>query len=410
MNILLISMWYYPEPVGKPHDLAQELVNRGHQVTVITGFPNYPSGHLYNGFHFRLIVRDTIDGVRVLRIGHIIDRSRSAIRRILSYTSFSLSAIVIGALLIEKPDIIWTYQIGLPGVAIAAIKSARLIHEVQDLWPDWGMKATKGLSGWLNSVLIAQEKLVYRRADAVTTISQGFRSALLTRGVQSKRINVIPNWANDHNFRPVARKLELGDRERLTARFNVMYAGNIGAAQGLGVVLKAASLLRDSPQVQFVIIGDGMERESLEARARALGLPTVRFLGSRPHDQMAQYFAFADVLLLHLAQDPAYEITIPSKTYAYLASGRPILAAARGDVADLILEKGAGLVCPPEDPMALAESIREFISLTKEQRNLMGQAGRDAFLKSYTRSHLSDRYEELMESVDSQKAPDKFDG
>ena len=178
---------------------------------------------------------------------------------------------------------------------------------------------------------------------------------------------------------------ELGEREGLSGRFNVIYGGNVGAAQGLGVALDAAKLLRESPQVQFVIIGDGVEREALETRASEQGLDNVRFLGSRPPDQMARYFAFADVLFLHLAQDPAYEITIPSKTYAYLASGRPILAAAHGDVAALVRETGAGVVCSPADPVALAAAIRGLLALPEEQRDVMGQLGRNAFLASFTR-------------------------
>lgn len=399
MKILIISLWYYPEPVSKPHDLASELTKRGHQVTVVTGFPNYPSGRLYPGYRSRLWRWETIDGVRVLRIAHVIDRSRSAIRRILSYSSFSLMAALFGGLLAEKPDVIWTYQIGLPGIALASIRVAPLIHEVQDLWPDWGKAATSGLTGWLTSLLVAQEKLIYRRSAIVTTISQGFRRALLGRGVPAGKIEVIPNWANDENFRPVSRDPKLGEREGLTDRFNVIYGGNIGAAQNLGVVLDAAILLHDLSDVQFVLIGDGVEREALASRAKAEHLQNVHFIGSRPPDQMAQYFAYADVLFLHLAQDPLYEITIPSKTYAYLASGRPILAAARGDVADLIGETGAGIVCSPQDPVALAEAVRSLLIMPMEQRDRMGQFGRDAFLARFLRSQLVTQYEKLASSL-----------
>lgn len=396
MNILIISLWYHPEPVGKPHDLAQELVKRGHRVTVITGFPNYPGGQLYPGYRSQLYKWETIAGVRLLRIAHLIDRSRSAIRRILSYGSFSLIATILGAILLDKPDIIWTYQIGLPGVALAVIKGAPLIHEVQDLWPDWGHSTTNGLTGSLSRILIAQEKLIYRLATVVTTISQGFKRVLLTRGLPSEKIDVIPNWANEQNFRPEVRDPELGNQEGLNDHFNVIYGGNIGTAQGLGVILEAAMLVRDLPAIQFVIIGDGVEREDLAMRKTSLGLDNVRFLGSRLPDQMAQYFAFADVLFLHLAQDPAYEITIPSKTYAYLASGRPVLAAASGDVADLIRETGAGVVCPPANPTALAEAIRGLFALSAEQREAMGQSGRNAFLGNFTRSYLAARYETLL--------------
>ncbi|MBK9942192.1 MAG: glycosyltransferase family 4 protein [Kouleothrix sp.] len=399
MKILIISLWYYPEPVGKPHDLAVELVKRGHQVTVITGFPNYPSGQIYPGYRSQLLRWETIDGVRVLRVAHMVDRSRSAVRRILSYMSFSFIATVLGVLLLEQPEVIWTYQIGLPGIAIGALKSAPLIHEVQDLWPDWGRSATNGISGWLNRILMAQEKLIYRRAAAVTTITDGFRSILLTRGITADKIEVIPNWANDEHFRPVDRDMALGIREGLVDRFNVIYGGNIGAAQGLDVVLEAADLLQEVQNIQFTIIGDGVERNELVERARSKDLKNVRFIGSRSPDQMAQYFAFADVLLLHLVQDPAYEITIPSKTYAYLASGRPILAAAQGDVADLIEKIGAGVVCASQDPQALADVVRYFLSISRDEREAIGQAGRNAFLANFTRSQLVTRYEMIANRV-----------
>jgi glycosyltransferase involved in cell wall biosynthesis len=304
-----------------------------------------------------------------------------------------------GALLIDKLDVIWTYQIGLPGVILAAIKDSSLIHEVQDLWPDWGQSATKGLTGWLFNLLIAQEKFIYRRAAVVTTISQGFQRILLERGVPANKVEIIPNWANDQNFRPVAHDLELGNREGLSDRFNVIYGGNVGAAQGLGVLLDAAALLQNLPELQFVIIGDGVERKALEERAKRQGLDNVRFLGSCPPSQIAQYFAFADVLFLHLVHDPAYTITIPSKTYAYLASGRPILAAACGDVAHLIRETGSGIVCPPQNPVALAEAIQNLYTLSVEKRDAMGQSGRSFFLKKFTRSRLVARYESLFSDL-----------
>lgn len=399
MKILIISLWYYPEPVGKPHDLAKELVKRGHQVTVITGFPNYPSGRIYPGYRSNLCRWETIDGVRVLRVAHLIDRSRSAVRRISSYMSFSLIATILGILLLERPDVIWTYQIGLPGITIGALKVAPLIHEVQDLWPDWGRSSTNGISGWLNRLLMAQERFIYRKAAVVTTITEGFRRILLTRGITAEKIKVLPNWANDEYFRPVERDINLGAREELNDRFNIIYGGNVGAAQGLDVVLKAAYLLQDVKDIQFIIIGDGVERVTLAAHAKSEGLDNVRFLGSRPQNLMAQYFAFADVLLLHLVQDPAYEITIPSKTYAYLASARPILAAAQGDVADLINEAGAGIVCASQNPQSLAQAVRQFFTLSRHERDAMGQAGRKEFLANFTRSQLVTRYEMIAKTV-----------
>ena len=399
MHILLVSMWYAPEPVIKPHDLAVELVRRGHRVTVITGFPNYPNGKTYGGYRVRPWKWEIMDGVHVLRVAHMVDRSRSAIRRVVSYSSFSFMASVLGGVLVERPDAIWTYQIGAPGVVLAFCMRTPLIHEVQDLWPEWGKIATSGLKSGLYAILKAQERSIYRCARVITTISKGFKRTLIAKGVPEAKIVVLPNWANEQNFRPVPRDLALGEKEGLSGCFNVIYGGNVGTAQGLGVLLSVAPLVRDLPRLQFVIIGDGVERGELAERAANQGLDNVRFLGGRPPASMASYFAFADALLLHLIHDPLYEITIPSKTYSYLASGRPILAAAAGDVADLVRDSGAGLVCPPEDPVALAQTLRRLYAMSPIERDDMGRAGRHAFLQNYTRAALVDRYETLLATL-----------
>jgi glycosyltransferase involved in cell wall biosynthesis len=173
----------------------------------------------------------------------------------------------------------------------------------------------------------------------------------------------------------------------------------VGSAQALDVVLSAAERLLDCPAVQFVILGDGIEKERLARLAQSKALPNVRFLGSRPPEQMAAYYALADVLLLHLKDDPKIAITIPSKTYAYLASQKPILAAARGDAAGLIEEIGAGLVCPPQDPAALEQAVRCLYAMPLAERQKMGRAGRQAFLTRFTRQALVRRYQALFESL-----------
>lgn len=400
MRILLISLWYHPEPVGKPHDLAVQLARRGHQVFAITGLPNYPSGRLYLGYRVRARQQETLDGVQVVRVPHVVDRSQSALRRLVSYTSFAAMVVAVGGPTVPRPDVIWTYQVGLPGVLLSALKAAPLVHEVQDLWPEWGRTAQlSGLKGGLYRLLDAQERWIYRRAAAVTTISAGFCRALQAKGVPAERLHLIANWANEAHFRPVPRDPELGRCEGLLDRFNVMYVGNIGTAQGLGLVLEAADRLRDLSGLQFVVIGDGVERQALEAQAAERGLSAVRFLGSRPPDMVASYLAYADAVLLPLLRNPVYEITIPSKTYAYLATGRPIVVSAAGDAAELVRSAGAGLVCPPEDPDALAQAIRRLTAMPAAEREALGQAGRQAFLSRFARDLQIDRYEALFSEL-----------
>ncbi|MBN1430541.1 MAG: glycosyltransferase family 4 protein [Anaerolineae bacterium] len=399
MYVLLVTLHYYPEPNTKPHDLAVELTKRGHDVTVVTGFPHYPGEQLYEGYRMRLWQWESIDGIRVLRVALFINRNKSAIRRIIYYLSFAFSATVAGTFLVPKPDVIWTYGIGLPGLFLSKLKQAPYVHEVQDLWPEWGRAAGIGMKNWLFSILEWQEHRIRHSAKAVSTISEGFKRKLIEKGTPEEKISIIPNWANEDNFHPSEPDLELGKREGLYNHFNIMYIGNVGTAQALGVVLKAAEQLRDLRDVQFVVIGDGAEREQLVQQSHIDGLNNVLFLGSRPQNKASGYAAFADVLLIHLKADPAYTITIPSKTYAYLATGRPILAAMTGDAADLIQKHNAGLITSPENAGALAAAVRQFCEMPVLEREKMGQAGRDAFLSNFTRRILVDNYERLFEHV-----------
>jgi colanic acid biosynthesis glycosyl transferase WcaI len=399
MRVLLLSLWYYPEPVAKPHDLASELVRRGHDVTVITSFPNYPAGQIYPGYRTRFRQRETIDGVCVVRVPAFIDRSRSGLRRVLSLMSFTASVATVGLASVRRPQLIWTYQVGLPGVLLSKLLRAPLVHDVQDLWPEWGRSGGLGINGPFYRLLDGQERLIYRSARAITTISNGFKRALMDKGVASDKITVLPNWSSAPGSEVVAHADTLVAPEFLAGRFNVIYGGNVGTAQALDVVLDVAQLIRDLRDVQLVLIGDGVERARLEQAARALHLTNVRFLGSRPPEQMPGYLACADALLLHLKNEPAYAITIPSKTYSYLAAGRPILAAASGDVADLVQQFEAGLVCAPENAPALANAIRQLRALSPVERQAMGERGRQAFLSYFTRPVLVQKYERLFGQV-----------
>jgi colanic acid biosynthesis glycosyl transferase WcaI len=176
-------------------------------------------------------------------------------------------------------------------------------------------------------------RFVYHRAAAITVISPGFRRNLVDKGVPPEKIHVIPNWADEDIYRPVPRDEALAAQHNLTGRFNIVFGGNMGVAQGLQNVIEAATLLRDTPEAQFVFIGDGVEKDVLCRMVHERGLDNVRFVGRQPVREMPRFFALADVLLVHLKRDPLFEITIPSKTLAYLACGRPILGVVSGDPA-----------------------------------------------------------------------------
>jgi colanic acid biosynthesis glycosyl transferase WcaI len=405
MRVLILSHWYQPEPVAKPHQMAKELVARGHQVTSITGFPNYPSGRVYPGYRLAWRLWEERNGVHVLRLPMYPNHSKSGIRRALNLLSFASSAAILGPVLSAPADVIWVYDAlmsGIPARWIGWWRRAPFIYEVQDMWPETLTATGMLTSDWMIRCVSRVAHFVYARAAAVTVISPGFKRNLVSKGVVADKIHVIPNWANEDVYRPLPPDPALAIEHGLAGRFNVIYGGNLGAAQALRDVIKAAELLQDLPQVQFVLIGDGVEELALRQMVKELGLDNVRFLGRQPAERMPYFFALADALLVHLKRNPLFEITIPSKTVAYLACGRPIVSCVEGDAAQVVQNAGAGLVCPSQDPAALAQAVRDLYAMPVEQREAMGQSGRQAFLENYTRAVLMDRYEALFTDIAKQ--------
>jgi glycosyltransferase involved in cell wall biosynthesis len=220
-------------------------------------------------------------------------------------------------------------------------------------------------------------------------ISPGFRLNLLDKGVPDEKIRVISNWVDTDYYKPVAKSQELLDRFGMRSRFNILYAGTIGLAQGLEVVLGAAARLQLSlPDAQFVLAGDGIEYERLRAEALNRQLTNVSFLGRLPGDLMPSLYACADVLMLHLRADPLFAITVPHKVYTYLASGKPILVGGEGDVASLVTDSRAGIAVQPDNPEALASAVVRLHAMSSDERGAMGNNGLQVACQLYSRVQL----------------------
>jgi len=389
------------------HQMASDLLDRKHKVRAITAFPNYPLGRTYPGYRQRLWARDTVNDVPVVRLPIFPDHGRSVIRRTLCYLSFAFTASVLGPFFSGKPDVIWAYQppltVGIPALWLALLCRCPLVYEVQDLWPE-----TLASTGMMDStlafrVLHAFARLVYRRSAAIIVPSPGMKKNLLAKGVPDSKVHVIPNWADETIYRPVPPDPQLAAAHGMSGRFNVVFGGNLGAAQGLETVLDAAERLADYPDIQFVLIGEGLERRRLETEVADRSLANVRFIGQQPVSSMPDFFALADVLLVHLRRDPLFEIMIPAKTQSYLACGRPILMAVGGDAANLIEDTGAGLTCRQQDPRAMADAILRLKGMPLEERTQMGNCGRRAFEERFRRRVLVDQYEHLFLSLSMSK-------
>lgn len=378
MRILMLTQWFDPEPTFKGLLFAQELQRQGHQVQVLTGFPNYPGGKLYGGYRVRLFQRETIDGIRVLRVPLYPSHDGSGIRRLLNYLSFAVSA-TLGGLFLKRPDVAYVYHppatIGLPAFALKIVKGVPFVYDVQDLWPD-----TLAATGMIRSGVILRfadrvMSRIYRSATRVVVLSDGFQNALVARRVPLRRIEVIPNWADEKQIAVEPRNDARAEALGFNERFTVTFAGNMGRGQALETVLEAAELLRDVPNFRFLLVGEGIEGARLRDEANLRGLPNVEFMPRRPINEIGEILTLSDALLVHLRDDPLFSITIPSKTQAYLMSGRPILMGVRGDAARMIDHAGAGLTFEPESPTGLAEAVRTLMAMAPEHRHAMGAAG-----------------------------------
>jgi lipopolysaccharide/colanic/teichoic acid biosynthesis glycosyltransferase len=405
MRVVMVTQWFDPEPTFKGLLFAKELQRRGHEVEVVTGFPNYPGGRVYDGYRIRAYQREVIDGIVVHRVPLYPSHDSSAVKRVLNYVSFA-SAAALKVLSGPRPEVIYAYHppgtVALPAAVARLVRGVPFVYDVQDLWPDT-LSATGMLSEGRVTRLVGRAMgATYGLAAHIVVLSEGFRARLLEGGVPSEKVTVIPNWAPEHE---VVVDDETSSRERLglDRTTNVVFAGAIGPAQQLDVVLDAAEMMLSEPDVCFVLLGSGMDEQRLRALASERGLDNVRFLPRRPPSEVGEVLAAGDALLVHLRPDPLFEITVPSKTQTYLYAGKPVLMGVRGDAARLVTESGAGICFEPGNPADLARAVRELARLSPEARREMGRAGRRYYDERLSLRVGSDAFATVLETAARQR-------
>lgn len=405
MKILFIAHYFQPEPnffIGLP--FAKELRDRGHQVQVLTGLPNYPGGKIYDGYKVKLIQREVIDGIEIIRVPLYPSHSRSSLRRILSYMSLSLTQALIGTFAINKADIAFVSQgpatIGLPAKTIKLFRRIPFVYNIQDLWPDTLSSTGMFDSGLGMKIIHRWCNSIYKSAAKVTVITPGMKHKLIERGVPADKVEVIYNWCDDSQIVSGQPSDQLAKELGMKDKFNILFAGNIGKAQAMDAVLDAAKLIKDDcPNVQFVLMGGGVEAQPLKQKAEQMGIDNVKFLARRPITEVGPILRLADVLLVHLRKEPLFEITIPSKTEAYMAAARPVLIGVKGDASDLVLKANAGLACEPENAESIANSVREFAAMSKSKLDEMGDNGKNYYQQNLCFSTGVDQYEKIFKSI-----------
>ncbi len=390
LRLGVVSPCYDPESgsAAVAGAICRSLSGLGHEVHVLTGFPNYPTGRIYPGYRVRPYQYELRSGVHVHRVPLVPSHDRSPWRRATTYLSFAAAASARWQLL-RRVDgwLVISSQAtaAVPAMLARALFRRPYVLHIQDLWPqtvvDSGFVHRRSVLQAMVRYLHAFCDLSYRRAAAIAVTAPGMTAALESRGVPADKLSVVPNWVEESVFSPAPRDPALAERLGLTG-FIVMYAGSLGDLQGLETAIEAVAQLSDLPDVKLVFAGGGVAEERLRRMARSVR--NVLFLGQQPLERMARLMALGDVQLVSLRDLPLFDATLPSKVQATLASGRPVIGAVRGDAARMIERSGAGPIVPPGDVAALADAIRSLHGLSEEARAALGRAGRQFYL-----DHLS---------------------
>jgi colanic acid biosynthesis glycosyl transferase WcaI len=397
-----MAQCYAPEEVSAAiliTELAVDLAKRGHQVSVVTGAPNYPHGRVFEGYRNRLLQMETLAGVRVTRTWSYISPSKKFWSRLFHYGTYSATAFY-GGLAAGRPDVLVSYSPPLP-LGLSAWLLSRFwripwVLQIEDLYPDAAIAAGVMKNKKVIDFFLWMERFLYQKAQHISVISESFRQTLFAKRVPPRKLDVIPVWADPDEVRPLPKQNSFRKQHHLTDKHVVMYAGNVGLTSCLEDVLQAAELLRERSNIQFVIVGEGIKKDALVDEARNKQLANVTFLPYQPREVFVEMLAAADLSLVTL-NDGAALSSLPSKIFNVMASARPILAVAppESEIAHIVREAGCGWIIPPGSPVELAAKIVQ--SLEQEPALLeLGQKGRIHLEKYYSRKSCVDAYEKML--------------
>jgi colanic acid biosynthesis glycosyl transferase WcaI len=404
MRICIVSQYFWPERF-RINDIAQGLIEKGHEVVVLTGLPNYPEGKFSKGYGILGPYREKIEGVEVVRVPLFTRGENRGWRLVLNYLSFFFFASLLAPFVIRgRIDRIFVYQLSpvlaaFPALVLKFVKKAPIILWVTDLWPE-SLEATgtvqseKALKLWGRVV-----KFLYDRCDKILVSSKGFIPKIQKRGIPLDKLSYWPQWGEllfaENRILP-----DLDISSELPSGFIVMFAGNIGTSQSFDTIIDAATLLRNEEEIKWVILGDGLMQKWVKQEVEKRGLEKQVFLlGSRPVETMPTYYSKADALLASLKKDPLFAITVPAKIQSYLPSGKPIIASMDGEGAELIRDSKAGVASEASNPQDLSEKVLELYKMSETERSEMGNTGKEYFKNNFQRDDLLNYLDELMRTI-----------
>ncbi len=397
MRLLLITQYFWPESF-RVNDLVEGLVERGHEVTVLTGQPNYPTGRFYSGYGWRGPARENYSGAAIFRVPLFARGSGSGLRLALNYLSFVVFSL--WGIMFRLPrdpdfDAIFVFEpspvtVGIPAAFARWRYRVPMLFWVLDLWPE-SLTATEAVkSKFVLSLVARLVQWIYSKCDQVLVQSQAFIPEICKYGIDRSRVRYFPNWGEA----VLEKSKKTNPIPTLPDGFRIIFTGNIGAAQDFPSILDAATKLRHRSDIHWIIVGEGRMAAWARAQVVRRGLGnTVHFLGQHPLDTMPAFFTAADAVLLSLRNEPVFSLTVPGKLQSYLAAGQPVLAMLDGEGCRIIDEAEAGLSCPAGDSGALALAAKRLADMPAAERSQLGDNARLYFAQHFEREGVFDRLE-----------------
>ena len=422
MRILFLTQYFPPETGASQNrlgDLSHRLSALGHKVTVLTALPNYPKGEFYPGYRGRLVMTEDDHGIRIVRTWLYTTKTKSFLRRVLNYLSFSMLSVFVGLLAVGRVDVVYVDSpplfLGVSGYLLARLKRAMFVLNVADLWPQsavaLGMLRNPRLIRWATRL----EEGLYRRSRFVTGQTEGIVESIRRR-CPATSIELLTNGVATEFIAQVdaarAKRESIRNELGFGSRFIVIYTGVHGLAQGLETMLSAAQVLAEWDNIKFVLLGDGPEKPKLQALAAEKQQRNVEFLPQQATSQMPLILAAVDACVVPLKRDELFKGALPSKLFEALGAGVPVIGALDGEARRLVQRSGGGLVVEPENPANVAEAILQ-LSRDPLLCKRLGERGRNYVASHYDRKVIAERFESLLvrfasRAEDLQRPGDSF--
>jgi len=393
MKILIVSQYFWPESF-RINDLVVALKERGHEVTILTGKPNYPQGKIYKGYRFWGYKKERYEGMQVIRVPLIPRGNSSGLRLAINYLSFVIFSSAYLLFWKRHFDVSITFAVSpitavFPAILHKKLYKSKVCLWVQDLWPESISAAGKIRSGFLMRVLNKMVRFIYKSSDRILVQSEAFRGSILEKGVDTSKIKYVPNWAEDLFIDTEVNADKY--KNLVPPGFIVMFAGNMGESQDFDSILKAATLTRNNTEIKWLIIGDGRKRKFVDSEVKRLGLEETFFtLGRFPVEEMPHLFVHADIMLISLKDEYIFSLTIPSKIQSYMAFGKPVLTMVNGIGSSIIQEADCGYISYAGDYVTLANNAIAACACTKELLVMKGENGRRYYLQNFSKEKIID--------------------